>query len=393
MAHPKSTSTTNDLSLDPAWREELIRCFWMALGGRTEDLGRYLARVLPKWKEYDVELAEGVEALLKKADAGGSPLVRRVPPRTSEPQAAVPANEIGVGGDLVRVEHPVSLATEPVWPEKVSHELESIIAERRAITELGRVGLAPTKTAIFTGPPGVGKTLAARWVARELDLPLASLNLGTVMSSFLGKTGANLRNVMAYAASHPCVLFLDEIDAVAKRRDDDSDIGELKRLVTVLLQEIDAWPPGGLLLAATNHEQLLDPAVWRRFERRVVFPPADSEQQAQLLDRLLVDEWRKLDPATQSAVSIAATVISPSDLTQLATRSLRDAVLGLGPLDERLSYHLSDVLSHLPLAERRRAGLALKAAGHGQRFINRVTGLARETIRSFSKKSEQSSAP
>lgn len=380
-----ATSVSPSYSLDPAWRDELIRCFWMATAGRTEDLGRYLRRMLPKWRERDAELARGIESLLQKgAEGEGTALTRRMPPRARGTETAQAIDEDRSGENLLRLEHPVKLSLEPVWADTVAHDLDSIVMERQALADLTRVGLAPTKTAIFTGPPGVGKTLAARWIARELDLPLASLNLGSVMSSFLGRTGANLRNVMSYAAAHPCVLFLDEIDAVAKRRDDDSDVGELKRLVTVLLQEIDAWPVGGLLLAATNHEQLLDPAVWRRFERRVIFPLPDRNHQSQLLERLLEDEWRKLEPELQTAVATAAQVLSPSDLSQVATRALRDAVLGLGPLDERLAFHLQNALSLLPLSERRRSGQALKSAGVGQREIHRLTGLARETIRGMS---------
>ena len=97
------------------------------------------------------------------------------------------------------------------------------------------------------------------------------------MSSYLGRTGSNIRHVLDYAKGVDGVLLLDELDAIAKRRDDATDVGELKRLVTVLLQEIDDWPSSGLLIAATNHPGLLDPAVWRRFELRVSFPmPGDD---------------------------------------------------------------------------------------------------------------------
>ena len=92
------------------------------------------------------------------------------------------------------------------------------------------------------------------------------------MSSFLGRTGNNVRNVLDFAKGVSCVFLLDEFDAIAKRRDDAVEVGELKRLVTVLLQEIDQWPASGLLIAATNHYNLLDPAVWRRFELVVGFP-------------------------------------------------------------------------------------------------------------------------
>ena len=112
----------------------------------------------------------------------------------------------------------------------------------------------------------------------------------------LGRTGANLRQVLDYAKQTPGVLLLDELDAVAKRRDDDAEIGELKRLVTVLLQEIDDWPPGNLLLAATNHPELLDPAAWRRFEAVLEFEPLPPE----VLHRLIVETLSRFSPADEA---------------------------------------------------------------------------------------------
>ena len=155
---------------------------------------------------------------------------------------------------LARPEYPVELDIEPVWTDSIRQKLEQIIFERHQEKDLYAAGLHPTRTALFTGPPGVGKTLAARWIAKKLDRPLIVLELSAVMSSFLGRTGSNIRNIFDYAKGVNCVLLLDELDAVAKRRDDAVEIGELKRLVTVLLQGIDDWPPTGILLAATNHQ-------------------------------------------------------------------------------------------------------------------------------------------
>jgi SpoVK/Ycf46/Vps4 family AAA+-type ATPase len=97
------------------------------------------------------------------------------------------------------------------------------------------------------------------------------LDLTAVMSSLLGRSGSNLRTALDFAKARQCVLLLDEIDSIAKRRSDDSDVGELKRLVTVILQEVDAWPASGLLLAATNHPELIDFALWRRFDLTIEF--------------------------------------------------------------------------------------------------------------------------
>lgn len=365
------------------WTDDLVRVFWMGLGGRSADLERYLRRMLPKWQLSSPELGRRLQDLLAQPNPSASGFTRSasaVKERSPEFSFPTPATTSEVD-DFLRFEASVSLPLEPVWSPEVEAQLKAIVRERQAIIELARAGLRPTHTVIFTGLPGVGKTLAAHWLARELKLPLAVLNLGAVMSSFLGRTGANLRQVIAYASQQPCVLLLDELDAIAKRRDDNSDIGELKRLVTVLLQELDVWPAEALLIAATNHEQLIDPAVWRRFERRIVFPLPAAIQQAQLLDRLLTTDWTKLPDVTRAAVAYIATRLSPADLTQLALRAKREVIVSDAKFEDRLLVNLSVAVASLPLAGRRQLGAELKRMKLGQREINRLTGLARETIR------------
>lgn len=367
-----------------AWSDDLVRVLWMGLGGRAADLEHYLRRIVPKWEADSPEFGRRVQQLLAQGRPGAPAMTRSAPAageRRAESGSPAFAGPPVAADDLLRFEMPVILPIEPVWSPMIAAELQSIIRERAAAAELARAGLRPTHTVIFTGVPGIGKTLAARWLARELGLPLAVLNLGAVMSSFLGRTGANLRQVIGYASQQPCVLLLDELDAIAKRRDDDSDIGELKRLVTVLLQELDAWPSEALLIAATNHEQLIDPAVWRRFERRVVFPLPRAEQQAELLGRLLGADWLALPNSTRAAVAAASVRLSPADLTQLALRTRREIIVAAGEFETRLLANFSGTISALPLAERRQIGLELKRLKLGQREINRLTGLARETIR------------
>lgn len=187
---------------------------------------------------------------------------------------------------LLREQYPVVLDAPPVLPSEIEESLAVLINEQSHTQVLVEEGLAPTRSLLMTGPPGCGKTTTAAWVAQQLDLPLFTLDLATVMSSYLGKTGSNIRAVLNHAHQVPCVLLLDEFDAIAKRRDDDSDVGELKRLVTVLLQAIDEWPVGSVLIAATNHGDLLDPAVWRRFDMVIEFPAPTENQVSQYLARV-----------------------------------------------------------------------------------------------------------
>lgn len=368
-------------TLDERFLDELVRIAWMGISGRSEDLRKYLERLTPDWKDKYPILAERVSQLLDQHESSG--LTRRALPPTGgigDISSPMLASE-SMASDLLRIEANPHIPIEPVWPEGVEDSLSTIVKERLMIGRLTDAGMVPTKTVIFTGPPGVGKTLAARWVARELHIPLCILSLGAVMSSFLGRTGANLRQVMSYAVQHPCVLFLDEIDAIAKKRDDSSDVGELKRLVTVLLQELDAWPSSTLLIAATNHEQLLDPAVWRRFEQRVEFGNPTTDQQFLLLQRVAGEQWNALSRNLKLALGVVIEGLSPSDITQLAHKSKRDALLTESSFADRFVLNAQALVRTLPLSERRVLGQRLKLRGIGQREIHRMTGLARETIR------------
>jgi len=122
---------------------------------------------------------------------------------------------------------------------------------------------------LLYGPPGCGKTELVKYIASELELPLVTARLDSLISSFLGSTAKNIRGLFDFANSNPCILFLDEFDAIAKLRDDQHELGELKRVVVSLLQNIDMLDQQTILIAATNHDHLLDPAIWRRFTYKI----------------------------------------------------------------------------------------------------------------------------
>ena len=272
-----------------------------------------------------------------------------------------------------------TLETEPVYDTRTWAAVRQVAREREHCERLAQAGVDPTRSVLFTGPPGVGKTLAAKWIARELGQPLAILDLSAVMSSFLGRTGGNVRAVLDFARDHNCILLLDELDAVAKRRDDTSEIGELKRLVTVLLQEIDEWPPSCLLLAATNHAKLLDPAVWRRFEVVVEFPLPEPEVVAAVLrDHLDLDS---ISP-WPAVLSRALAGSSFSDALQAASLARRVAALDGCSVETALERILHDLVKSLNGARRRRFAVSLAVDGVvSQRRVSAITGVSRDTIR------------
>jgi SpoVK/Ycf46/Vps4 family AAA+-type ATPase len=261
----------------------------------------------------------------------------------------------------------------------VQQTLRQVVDERTRTSILSEEGLLPTRSLLLTGPPGVGKSLAAKWIAHELDLPLVTLDLSAVMSSFLGKTGTNVRHVLDYAKNMPCVLLLDELDSVAKRRDDATEIGELKRLVTVLLQEIDDWPSTGILIAATNHPDLLDPAVWRRFEIIIDFPMPELGQIHQFIERILED--RVPDKKLISVVAHSLLGLSYSEIERDLLRTLKRAVMYRVSFPFALQELVKSRVDGLSAKGRKEIAAMLRGAGHSQRDTSRWTGLHRNTIK------------
>lgn len=165
------------------------------------------------------------------------------------------------------------------------------------------LGLDFRSTLLLYGPPGCGKTSAAKYLASELDLPLVTARFDTLISSLLGNTAKNIHRIFDFAQKQPCILFLDEFDAIAKARDDSHELGELKRVVNSLLQNIDDFSQTGILIAATNHAQMLDSAVWRRFQTVIELSKPDNDAIMRFVSQFpkVADEssinklqWRKL---------------------------------------------------------------------------------------------------
>lgn len=274
--------------------KDLVTISRLALSGSEVDLRLFLAKHIRKIKKDDIDTATALEGLLKTSSSNSSSILRKKN-LTDSTMAAGPQEKNNLDEEVVsllKIWNPNTNLENIYLSPDIQTALELIVKERSKenIKILSAKGLKPITTAIFQGPPGVGKSLAAKWLAKHLNLPLYILDLTAVMSSYMGRTGNNLRKVLDFAKTHPCVIFLDEIDAIAKKRSDNSDVGELKRLVTILLQELDDWPTQGLLLGATNHFELIDPALWRRFDMDLTFNlPTNKNIEIALKDYLADD--------------------------------------------------------------------------------------------------------
>lgn len=180
-------------------------------------------------------------------------------------------------------------------PDKVQREqlffrpetqgaLDRVVLEHRSAQQLAQGGLQPKRKLLFWGPPGCGKTAAARLLAAELGLACGIVRLSSLITSFVGETASNVQKVFAVAGSRPMVLLFDEADAVAKARGDRNDVGELRRVVNSLLQALDYFAPkDSIVILASNHSHTFDPAVWRRLDDIIEFPrPGQKEREAQL---------------------------------------------------------------------------------------------------------------
>jgi SpoVK/Ycf46/Vps4 family AAA+-type ATPase len=161
--------------------------------------------------------------------------------------------------------------------------LENVVEEVRHWPALDAAGLPRRQRLLLQGPPGCGKTTSAEAIAAELGRPLLIVRLDAVVSSYLGETASNLRRIFEYADQAPFVVLFDEFDALGRSRDDASEHGEMKRVVTAFLQMTDRYRGPSLLLAATNHPALLDEALWRRFDEVLTFGLPTVHQLRQVL--------------------------------------------------------------------------------------------------------------
>ena len=227
---------------------------------------------------------------------------------------------------LVDIIYPENNEIKTILTQNNENQISEFIENYKSSDKLKKEGLEICNTLLMYGPPGCGKTNTAFMIAKSLNLPLVITRLDGLISSYLGTTSKNIRQVFEFIQKMPCVLLLDEFDAIAKARDDSNELGELKRVVNSLLQNIDNTDKDCLIIASTNHEQLLDTAVWRRFGYKLKIDLPDLSAIKKIV-MLLVKDKLKLNEHELLQISICFQNKNGAFIEEIIKKSMRNAVL------------------------------------------------------------------
>jgi SpoVK/Ycf46/Vps4 family AAA+-type ATPase len=259
-------------------------------------------------------------------------------PTSQKPVLVVP-NRSELGSILFTTMPDVRMS-DLTFPEDLALRLNRIILEQRQQSRLREHGLRPRRKILLVGPPGTGKTMTAAALAGELRLSLSTILLEGVITKFLGETSAKLKLIFDAIASTESVYFFDEFDALGARRNQSNDVGEIRRVLNTFLQLLEKDDSRGLIIAATNHPELLDTALFRRFDDVLEYRFPTREITARILKTRL---GRSAGPDLDWTVAVEkAEGLSQADVSRAATEALKHALL-----NDKPRVTMSDLLQSL----------------------------------------------
>ena len=205
---------------------------------------------------------------------------------STSPFKTISSSRNGSASDLYLESTPLKTFDDLVLPHQVLSQCRELVEEQHRTELLRSHGMEPRNRVLLAGAPGNGKTSMAEAIAHALMVPLISARYDGLIASFLGETATRLRKLFEYVHMRGCVLFFDEFDTVGKERGDEHETGEIKRVVSSLLMQVDDLPSHVVVVAATNHPELLDRAVWRRFQLRLELPMPNKQQREAYFERV-----------------------------------------------------------------------------------------------------------
>ena len=372
------------MTIDPKNIIELTDAALAADYTRVRRVANLIARELIKAGKK--ETAKELHSLVRK---------RGVPLRTSGHFEALPVDS----------KSRLPLLEEQPWPEapvflsaEANQTFNDLLRDAQHIDELSVKGLASQLSLLLSGPPGTGKTLLAGHVAAQLSRPFYVVRLDSVISSLLGDTAKNIRTVFDFVPSQNAVLLLDEMDALAKLRDDHHELGELKRVVNTVIQGLDSLDPHAIVIAATNHPHLLDPAIWRRFPYKIDLGYPDAEVRKDLWTHFLFENQ---DESNLSEVLASISEgLSGSDIEAISLAARRNGFLDSRSVDlasvSLAVLHTCEGKSALPhrdpLGAEQKRHIAKKLKERNDLSganIGRLLGVTRQAVYNYLKQDEE----
>ena len=247
---------------------------------------------------------------------------RLVPIASSLNNANKPRGELA---SLLTVTHPAQRLTDMVLDNAAAQQLARIIKEQRMLARIKEHGLSPRRKLLLVGPPGTGKTMTASALAGELGLPLFAVRLDSLITKFLGETAAKLRQVFDAIADIRGVYFFDEFDAIGSQRSAGNDVGEIRRVLNSFLQMIEHDQSNSLIIAATNHPEVLDNALFRRFDDVVEYHLPTPAQALDLIRSRLGGFAPK--PFKKDGLIEQAEGLSYAEICRAVSESIKDAIM------------------------------------------------------------------
>lgn len=302
-------------------RGELMKKL-LASYGRDDEFRAVAERIIDEEEQKQNRvLARALRRTLDNAVSGASPS----PSRPDAPRSLAPLLPFpDPASEYVERKEPTHTLSDIALTDDNREVVRSLVQEFRKSEEIRSRGIPLRSKLLFCGPPGCGKTLCAEVFAHEVGLQLLQVKLDRLISSYLGETATNIRKLFELARKQPCVLFLDEFDAIAHTREDTSEHSELRRVVNSLLLFIDRIEPRGFLIAATNLDTSLDPAVWRRFDEVMWFDKPDRKAIADFVAMKFKNVER--DFRTEPHLK-ALQGYSYADIQRICTQAMRTAIV------------------------------------------------------------------